>query len=460
MKKILLSGVAASLLTTTLMAETISGSSYTGFESSARGGVSTTVSSSNSMFNNPATLNSGKYFSEVSLNANVGYRENGLLGSMNDLNNLNIDSVFNNLDSLVDSSNTAADRANIVEAQNIVNGMNGDSVNITAGANIGLNIGNWGLGINTQGTVVGSMVVSSAHNQLIFDDGAGNYGLYNPTTDTYAVSNLADYQNLSMEYAINNGLTYANIKYHLLTEVPLSYSHDMSDFKHLSGLTLGGSVKYMQLETSSKDIKVNADDDDITDDLSTNSSKDSTVGLDLGAIYEIPNHSLTIGLSGKNLNSPTFNNGGVEYKIDPSVKLGLSKGFFDEDLKVAIDVDLTKNESTFTGIQNQNIGLGLSYEPTSWVSLNGGIKKNISSWAKDTDNDGLVYSAGVSLGFKWVQVGISAEMSSDTMDVDGSSVPKYASVNIGLIGKFGETAKRQAPDGLTSSERMKKYNLK
>lgn len=74
----MLSLTASAVITSSLMAETITGSSYTGFESSSRGGVSTTVPSASSMFNNPATLNSGKYFAEASLNGNISYRENGL----------------------------------------------------------------------------------------------------------------------------------------------------------------------------------------------------------------------------------------------------------------------------------------------------------------------------------------------------------------------------------------------
>lgn len=30
-------------------------------------------------------------------------------------------------------------------------------------------------------------------------------------------------------------------------------------------------------------------------------------------------------------------------------------------------------------------------------------------------------------------------MSSDSIEVDGSSIPKYASVNVGIIGKFGDS---------------------
>lgn len=334
--------------------------------------------------------------------------------------------------------------------------MDGKSVNVNAGASLGIAIDNWGIGYNTQATVVGKMVVDPNRNKLIFDAGLGNYALYNPVTDTYTASTLADYQAQSLEYGINNGYSYANIKYHLLTEIPVSYSKDMGGLNsNLEGLTLGGSVKYMQLETSFKDIKVNSSDSEVTDNLESNKSKDSTFGVDLGAIYTLSNYGTTFGASAKNLNSPTFNNGGDEYKIKPSFKVGVSQGFFDNDLKIALDADLTKNKSTFTGTEDQYIGLGLSYEPTSWVSLNGGIKKNISSWAKDTDNDGLIYSAGVSFGFKWVQLGISGEMSSDKVEVDGSSIPKYARVNVGIIGKFGESGTKPAPDGLTSEQRMK-----
>lgn len=121
----------------------------------------------------------------------------------------------------------------------------------------------------------------------------------------------------------------------------------MSEFNGLDGLTLGGSVKYMQLETNSKNIRVNSSDNEVTDNNDGNKSKDSTFGVDLGAIYTLSNYGTTFGATAKNLNSPTFNNGGEEYKIKPSLKVGVSQGFFDNDLKVALDADLTKNKSTF-----------------------------------------------------------------------------------------------------------------
>lgn len=450
MKKYLLSIVACTVLSSTILAQTINGLNNVGFESSARGGVSTTSSSAYSMFNNPATLNSGKYFSNIGLNFNVGYRENGLLGTMLDLSDLDIDSVFDSIEGGVNGGTAPSvdARNSIIDAQNIIRGANGNSVNIFAGTSFGFNIGNWGLGVNTQGTVVGSITTSAAHTRLIFERD-GNYAEYDPSNGSYTAiigpNAESIYESSSLEYAVNNGLHFAAVKYHLLTEVPLSYSHNLGRYSQsLAGLTIGTSLKYMMLQTSEKEIRIN-EDDELTEDF-PDSEKANTIGLDLGFLYENDSYDFVVGLSAKNLNAPSFKTDNFEYEIDPSIKIGLSKGFFDDDLKFAVDYDITENESSFTGIQEQHMGLGLSYEPSSWISLNGGVKQNISDWASETNNDYLIYSAGVSFGFKWFQLGISAEISSDTTDVEGDAVPRYASINFGLIGKFGETAKRVSVD--------------
>ena len=65
------------------------------------------------------------------------------------------------------TSNSIEDRENLTKTLDIVNNMNGDSVVVNGGANLGINIGNFGIGIKSQGTVVGSMVVDQNRNKYV-----------------------------------------------------------------------------------------------------------------------------------------------------------------------------------------------------------------------------------------------------------------------------------------------------
>lgn len=163
-------------------------------------------------------------------------------------------------------------------------------------------------------------------------------------------------------------------------------------------------------------------DEDILDNFDETKKESTTVGLDLGVAYNPSfDEDLTLALVGKNLNSPSFDriNGG-EFKLDPMVRAGAAYKI--SFVELAFDVDLTENES-INGIKSQYVGGGASFD-LFILDLNAGLMKNLSS----NDDSGLIYTAGVSMG----PVELSAQMASKSTHIDGTKLPKQASVNLAI----------------------------
>ncbi len=78
---------------------------------------------------------------------------------------------------------------------------------------------------------------------------SGNYVEIN-SDGSPALSDLATYQTRSIEYAVNNGLTYLDVKAIGIAEIPVAYGH----LFELSGgnLMVGGAVKYMHALPTAK----------------------------------------------------------------------------------------------------------------------------------------------------------------------------------------------------------------
>jgi hypothetical protein len=194
---------------------------------------------------------------------------------------------------------------------------------------------------------------------------------------------------------------------------------------------VGGAVKYMQGVTYTQKMKI--------DNSGTASSSEkldkttSSFGVDLGLAYQ-PYFSkdLTLGLVAKDINTPEFKFvDGTKVKLDPMMRAGIAYNIF-ESLEVAADIDLTKNKTLVSSTDSQMFGGGLNYHPASWFSIRGGAMQNLDA----KDKAGIIYTAGLGFGLKWLQLDLSAQMASKTTTVEGTSYPEYAKINLALISRW------------------------
>jgi len=398
-----------------------------GYKSVAMGGAGVASSSSSiATYNNPALLAKVSYDSELSIGGGISAYDHGAGASLKELD----DSGF--IDTLDKANNNAtalrpADATNLIKGKNIVLNMNGDSLEIAPQAYLAAQINSFGVGIFVSSDIVATAVVDPAHKELIFK----NNGIYAKLSDdgSISLSNAEAYTQSSIEFAITNGKTYVQTKGIALAEIPVAYGYKFE----LSGgnLMVGGSFKYMQGNAYLEQMKI-----DNSGSSSTGNKlekKSTNFGVDLGLAYE-PSFStgITLAIVAKNLNSPDFNfSDGSKVTVDPMIRAGVAYNIF-ESLEFAADMDLTKNETFISSLKSQMLGGGLNYHPASWFAIRGGLMNNMDG----ADKADLIYTAGIGIGLKWLQIDLSAQISSNSTTVENTTYPQYAKINLALISRW------------------------
>ncbi|MDX4068120.1 conjugal transfer protein TraF [Aliarcobacter skirrowii] len=417
MKKITKSIVAATLLTTSLNAASFQ---VLGSKATSMGGAGIATSpSSLASYNNPALLAKNKKTFAFHTGVGVGYRDNGVLDTVSQLDDLN----FSDLVELAENSTSLTgvsfnDLTKLNQSKNIILGANNQSFNVAPTVDVAFAIKNFGFGIFANADVAGTSKVDQQYNRLIFKNGGSYYEL--KSDNTVAGSNQANYENSSLIYAMDEGIGNTGVQLDALAviEIPVAYGHAFgTDF---GDIYLGGAFKLMKGTTYSSFHSFSSDKN-ISDDFDKNKKDSTTVGLDLGVAYNPSfDEDLTLALVGKNLNSPSFDRINGEFKLDPMVRAGAAYKI--SFVELAFDVDLTENES-INGMKSRYVGGGASFD-LFILDLNAGVMKNLSS----NDDSGLIYTAGVSMG----PVELSAQMASKSTHIDGTKLPKQASVNLAI----------------------------
>lgn len=417
MKKITKSIVAATLLTTSLNAASFQ---VLGSKATSMGGAGVATSpSSLASYNNPALLAKNKKTFAFHTGVGVEYRDNGVLDTVSQLDDLNFSDLTdlgNTISGTTVYNQEEVDK--LFKAKNIILGANNQSFNVAPTVDVAFAVKNFGFGIFANADVAGTSKVDQQYDRLIFENG-GNYFELN-SDNSVTSSTQPNYENSSLIYAMDEGeSTGVQLDGLAVIEIPVAYGHAFgTDF---GDIYLGGAFKLMKGTTYSHFHSFSSDED-ILDNFDETKKESTTVGLDLGVAYNPSfDEDLTLALVGKNLNSPSFDriNGG-EFKLDPMVRAGAAYKI--SFVELAFDVDLTENES-INGVKSRYVGGGASFD-LFILDLNAGLMKNLSS----NDDSGLIYTAGVSMG----PVELSAQMASKSTHIDGTKLPKQASVNLAI----------------------------
>jgi len=201
---------------------------------------------------------------------------------------------------------------------------------------------------------------------------------------------------------------YLQIKYIRLQEYIISISKLLSE-----NLYLGTNIKVLVGKTDyalphaykEKDVekKVNVT---LKGEQANTTTK---LGLDIGLLYK-KTDNLRYGLVIKNLNAPKFSYPSSALLEDYQLKQQIRAGASFKTKKsavLALDCDLTKNDTLLNGYQSQNLSIGIEYPLyTPHIVLRCGRIKNL------VENDiGNVYTLGFGLNFLPLQADISGAVS-------------------------------------------------
>jgi len=412
-----------------------------GFEAVSMGGAGVALArGSFAPYYNPALLAEHRNKTEVSLSAGIGLREISVADSIDKLADIDIEDTLDLIEQQIISSlpslpslgsDLVADIKAIRSELSSIPDTNGLQVMPTV--SLGTQIGNFGFGFYGLSEATGHAVVDKDRLDIIIDTGNSSvpYVKYNFVDDQLEISSPQDYQDHSLQYALDNGETYLDLTGLAYVEVPFAYGHRFST--KVGTIDVGGALKLMPGYTFEKKIKIDTESGDIDDELKDAEESDVSYGVDLGILYKpqkMPR--LSIGLVGKNLNTPEFDTtSGATLKVEPQVRAGAAYDFLNDKVTVALDADLTKNETFIEDYYSQFIGGGIAYHPVNWFSLRAGAMRNLQE-----SNDGTILTAGLGFGLKWLQLDISGQYSTEEGEYDGNSLPRYSRVEIALVSKW------------------------
>jgi len=417
---------------------------------------------------NPALLRFSDHTTEVSFGVGARLREANLIDNMDNLHKFDIQGTLENIGNNAQNGNldTNSDGTTDIArtANNTVDIENLKSIQQTLakiGTNNALQVSvvpaitaqisdAFAIGMYANVDIGMKLNLDSNYLDIIIKDenNPGLYYSYNPTNDNYAVKTSTDYTTSSLQYGIDNQKHYIQVDAMALVELPISYAKAYDT--EIGTWSIGGNIKPMGLTTYSQKMDLG----DSSDDAENGSDKGefetkykSTFGLDLGIAYRPTDSQVTFGLMGKNINSPKFKvdttpstNPQKDVTIDPLVRAGVSLPVWNDNVEFAFDADLTKNKTLVDGEESQLIGGGFEFHPASWFALRAGAMKDIASEKFD---EGMIMSAGVGFGLKWLQFDLSAQMSSKKGEYDGQTIPRYAAVNLSLVSKWGDGYNRK-----------------
>lgn len=225
----------------------------------------------------------------------------------------------------------------------------------------------------------------------------------------------------SIEANLNKYDLRSNYTTLFLLEVPVGYAYEFVTYG--GDISIGIAAKFMSLSANGGEMLI-SNSTNMTDSIKDfvkfdMNNKDYSYGIDLGLSYE-PFEWWNIAFVAKNVNTPTFNINGTEYKIEPQLRAGTS--FTWDFFTLATDIDVMPNKYMYNDKEEQQlVSVGTSFD-FDWFALRAGVNYDL----KHTDD--VVYALG--LGITVLDIGI--QFGQKTNPVNGMKIPDYVAVQIGL----------------------------
>ena len=399
------------------------------------------VSSYGSMsaFVNPALVNNkDNKRTEFGLTLGVGIQEHELGDDLYKLDDADVGGTIEEIENGNGNSEYVEDNANkITDAVKSLAQKDNNYLMLSPSAALSFKIGrHWSLGVATYINAKAKAVINENKvDYIYYDEDKDTYVKYDPNAEgeDYSDTTEEDYNAHSLDYAIENGETYLQVDGVSIVEIPFTYADNFN----IGDLVVnwGVSAKYMVGSTTTTDIKFTDDDYDPLQNADDNTIDTTTFGVDAGLILQGSDSGFKIGISGKNLNTPSFDTyKGDKYELEPKITAGLAYSATDL-LDITIDYDITEITDGLTDSKYQYVGGGLNFHPVTWLSLRVGAKQNL---ADEDDYNGMIYTAGASFGLKWLQLDASVQVSENSGEYDGDEIPRYVKANIALVSKWGD----------------------
>ncbi|WP_260320640.1 conjugal transfer protein TraF [Helicobacter gastrocanis] len=423
------------------------------------------------LYYNPALLDMDECSkAKLGYSFGIGVREKNILplvssalqgSSLDDLTQLAEQLPPQALQSLVQGGTLSIDAAQSPTAQTIVNAgnalkdflkLNGLHVDSQNGIVVQISpklknhkggIGTFSIGVFASLFAGASAVTNPRYHQLIAPLGHGFYAgaQINKDSLTLSQSNQSAFLNSSLLSPYANNA--ARVQALGIGAVPFAYAKGF-DLKKAGRIAFGVTFKYLYtlsygLGFSGAGQAFIANAENLLSNFSFSTQdmvRQSHFGLDLGGAYRIK--GFMVGLVGKYLNAPKIRYAHLpNMRIDPQVRLGL--GYRWKWLNLAMDFDLTSNQTMMLDKRSQMIGGGVMFN-WKWFALKLGAMGNV---AKEGLHQGVILTGGIRL-FKVIDFSVQSGLQTVALGGSGAQgilgslasmkLPNYLAFRVGGVG--------------------------
>lgn len=235
--------------------------------------------------------------------------------------------------------------------------------------------------------------------------------------------------------SFDNNTSNINLRAASFFEAAIGYGKYVNFFP---GLAIGGNIKIIQGNIANKTFEFlkESETKDVFDDFLDNKESSTKPAFDLGFLWDVnqkfpkfPMHP-TVGLTIRNINSPSFDGPTGKYKLDRQARLGVSLSPFNW-WHIASDIDLTENDTEVDGFKSREFSLGTEINIINRKSFNLplrlGLMKNLAN-----SNSSTMYTAGLGLTFAYIHFDIAAGISSGDTQIDGDKYPEKGQITASL----------------------------
>jgi len=236
--------------------------------------------------------------------------------------------------------------------------------------------------------------------------------------------------NLVSGGSLDNNTSNLNVKAASFTEFAAGYARPFD--KLLTGLSIGANLKIIRGQIGDKTFKFLEEDKtgdafkDINDYLKT-SVKPS---LDMGFLWNVNDKYPKIpfrprvGLTIRNINSPSFDGPNGKYKLDRQARFGVALSPFNW-WHWALDIDLTKNSTPVDGFYSRQLSFGTEINIINRKSFNLPLRLGMMKNIAESDSK-TIYTAGIGLTFAYIHFETAVGISSGKQYIDGNKYPEKA----------------------------------
>lgn len=350
----------------------------------------------------------------------------GLIDIINEVSNGNevkLDDVLSKIGGIkIDYGvNKSLDKL-IDDYQTIINSMQNNHLKIHSNNGLAFHmpVGFGSIGIGMLANINGhlSLEMDKKYNKLIIQNGNDYYEI---NIDGGGISlKPSDSSNYN-----SNSILNPNAKHTLrnntiaLVEVPIAYG---TAIPFIAGdLYLGISAKYINATSMFQNQTFSLDNLKLDFNLKNNIKQSNTFGIDLGALYKIAGFS--VGVVGKNLNTPKINTSIGKFVLDKQIRAGLGLEIW--RFTILADIDIIPNTTLDPNKYSQMVGGGVIFD-ASYVDFRFGAMQDLKP-----NPYGVILTGGMNiLSF----LDFSIQSSLITEQINKYKIPNYIDIRVG--GRF------------------------